>query len=628
MATSQNPQNPGNINDINYYAKLQGEIEDSARSLNNLIASQRITGVEAANIRNTYRDLSKELKGLNALADQYNNDQLKTKDIAKSIVENERVARNLQIQKAKAIADGRQDLADTIEYEQIINSLISQELTSLKEANTAIDKRIGLTGKLIGSLKSLPVIGKLLNIEDAIKNMRLMAKEVGEDGKYVYSKSKIIGEGIKTSFEGLGKELTGAAALKFFYEAANKADEQTTKLAKSLMQTKGEATATREQFVGMANASGDAFINTDKLLEANAALGKQLGFNKVFSQDLDQTFVDLTKKINLSEEAAGGLARISIANGKTLKSTEQIIAATTSRISAQNGIQLDGKDILEESGKISGQLLANFKGNPAAIAEAVAQSKVLGTTLEQTKNQADKLLDFESSISNQLKAEVLTGKQLNLERARAAALQGDQVTVAKELASQGASFSEFTRMNVIQQRSLAEALGLSADQLSDQLLKQEAIGRSREEIVALGGEEAAQRLESLAAQDKFNAAVEKMKDLVGNLVAGPFGQLLDMVSDIAGIILKILAPFVSVIGAVIKPITGVLSGALGPLNTSLANTGFSSTGATTAGNNGDVVGALNDVKSAIVAGNNKQFGVNLDGRAVGTGVVRATYRSA
>jgi hypothetical protein len=621
MATSQNPQNPGNINDINYYAKLQGEIEDSARSLNNLIASQRITGVEAANIRNTYRDLSKELKGLNALADQYNNDQLKTKDISKSIVENERIARNLQIQYAKAIADGNQDLADSIEYEQIINGLISQELTSLEEANTFIDKRIGLTGKLIGSLKGLPIIGKLLNVDGATKEMRSLAKEGASTGD-------ILKGGLKTSFEGIGKELTGAAIFKFFLDAANKADQQTTALAKSLMQTKGEATATREQFVQMANASGDAFINTDKLLEANAALGKQMGFNKVFSQDMNQTFVDLTKKINLSEEAAGGLAKISIANGKTLKSTEQIIAATASRISAQNGIQLDGKEILEESGKISGQLLANFKGNPGAIAEAVAQAKVLGTTLDQTKSQADKLLDFESSISNQVKAQVLTGKQLNLERARAAALQGDQVTVAKELASQGASFSEFTRMNVIQQRSLAEALGLSADQLSDQLLKQEAIGRSREEIVALGGEEAAQRLESLAAQDKFNAAVEKMKDLVGNLVAGPFGQLLDLVADIAGIILKILAPFVSIIGAVIKPITGVLSGALDPLNTSLANAGFSSTGATAGGSNEDVVGALNDVKSAIVAGNNKQFGVNLDGRAVGTGVVRATYRSA
>jgi hypothetical protein len=621
MATSQNPQNPGNINDINYYAQLQGEIENVAKSLNRLISTEEIVGLKAANIRNTYRDLSKELKDLNSLADQYNNNQLKTKDVSKALIESKRIDRNLEVQIAKALTEKNVKLAGELQQVQKINSQITDELNSLEEANIAIDKRIGLTGKLIGSLKGLPIIGKLLNIDDATKGMRALAKEGASTGD-------ILKGGVSKAFEGIGKELTGAAIFKFFYDAANKADQQTTALAKALMQTKGEAEATREEFVGMANAAGDAFINTDKLLEANAALGKQLGFNKVFSQDLDQTFVDLTKKIGLSEEAAGGLARISIVNGKTLKSTEQIIAATTSRISAQNGIQLDGKDILEESGKISGQLLANFKGNPAAIAEAVAQTKVLGTTLDQTKSQADKLLDFESSISNQVKAQLLTGKQLNLERARAAALQGDQVTVAKELASQGASFSEFTRMNVIQQRSLAEALGLSADQLSDQLLKQEAIGKSREEIVALGGEEAAQRLESLAAQDKFNAAVEKMKDLVGNLVAGPFGQLLDMVSDIAGIILKILAPFVSVIGAVIKPITGVISGALGPLNTSLSNVGFSSSGTAAGGGNENVVDALNDVKSAIVAGNNKQIGVNLDGRAVGTGVVRATYRSA
>jgi hypothetical protein len=189
------------------------------------------------------------------------------------------------------------------------------------------------------------------------------------------------------------------------------------------------------------------------------------------------------------------------------------------------------KNILEESGKISGQLLANFKGNPAAIAEAVAQTKVLGTTLEQTKSQASKLLDFESSIGSQLKAELLTGQQLNLERARAYALQGNQVGVAKELTSQNVNFNKFSRLNVIQQNAFAEALGLSSDQLTDQLLKQEAIGKSRSEIVALGGEEAAKRLESLTAQDKFNSAVEKLQDLLGNIVGGPLGSFLDILSD-------------------------------------------------------------------------------------------------
>ncbi len=37
----------------------------------------------------------------------------------------------------------------------------------------------------------------------------------------------------------------------------------------------------------------------------------------------------------------------------------------------------------------------------------------------------ESLLNFETSIENELKAELITGKQLNLERARAAALTGD-----------------------------------------------------------------------------------------------------------------------------------------------------------------------------------------------------------
>jgi hypothetical protein len=368
-------------------------------------------------------------------------------------------------------------------------------------------------------------LGGLVNLESIKEKMQEVADAAADkaqaEGKSVTfgDKLKVLGTGISESFKSIGDSLKDpVVAFKILYNLANKADQQTTQLAKSLMQTKGEAMKTREQFVGMANASGDAFINTNKLIEANAELSKQMGFNKVFSQDMNQTFVDLTKKIGLSEEAAGGLARVSIATGKTLKSTEQTIAGVTSKISAQNGIQLDGKEILEESGKVSGQLLANFKGNPGAIAEAVAQTKVLGTTLEQTKNQADKLLDFESSIGSQLKAELLTGQQLNLERARAAALQGDQATVAKELANQNVNFNKFSKMNVIQQNALAESLGTTSDQLSNQLLKQEAIGKSRAEIVALGGEDAAKRLEALSAQDKFNAAVEKMQDLFGNIV--------------------------------------------------------------------------------------------------------------
>ena len=43
----------------------------------------------------------------------------------------------------------------------------------------------------------------------------------------------------------------------------------------------------------------------------------------------------------------------------------------------------------------------------------------------------------------------------------------------------------------------------------------------------MGGEEALQRMEALSAQDKFNAAVEKLQDLLGNILAGPLGAVID-----------------------------------------------------------------------------------------------------
>ena len=680
--------------DITY---LVGHLKDATR--------------EVGGQNNALKDTKKSYNSLSSIASKLKYDQdgisrLNKKDlesISKKVVQERQIlAESLKInEQREEELKNKSQLTEAQAKELLLlrsaNSETRDFLTGVEDGYevlaNAIDKRIekenlankalGVSGALVkglsGAMDKLG-LGSLINLENVKEKMQEVADTAAGKGKITFGDQlKVLGTGLTESFKGIGESLKDPATIMtFLVTQANKADQQTTKLAKSMMQTKFEAMQTREQFVGMANASGDAFINTDKLLEANAELGKQMGFNKVFSQDMNQTFVDLTKKIGLSEEAAGGLARISTATGRTLKATEQTIAETTSRISAQNGIQLDGKDILEESGKISGQLLANFKGNPAAIAEAVAQTKVLGTTLEQTKNQASKLLDFESSIGSQLKAELLTGQQLNLERARAYALQGNQVGVAKELTAQGMNFNKFSRLNVIQQNAFADALGLTSDQLTDQLLKQAAIGKSRSEIVALAGEEAAKRLESLTAQDKFNSAVEKLQDLLGNIVGGPLGAIINILSDAVSLVGKLISGIQSILGnTLMKGVLGaavgfavggipglVVGGVAGLASGVMSNaddmTGYGArtlltpTGAVALNNNDTVIAGTNlfkgnDVTSypegalnlggnnsrienllekLIGVSSNQQLNVDLDGRAVGRGTVMATYRSA
>ena len=282
-------------------------------------------------------------------------------------------------------------------------------------------------------------------------------------------------------------------------------------------------------------------------------------------------------------------------------------------------------------------------------------------TLEQTAKAGESLLNFEDSIGNQLKAELLTGKQLNLERARAAALQGDQATLAEELSKNIGTAAEFTKMNVLQQKSLAESVGMTADELSNTLRRREEAIASGKSLAQVTEEEAKQALERQNVQDKFNNAMLKLQDIVGNLVAGPFGQLLDIVSNIANVILKIIQPFASVASAILSPILGGINSVLGGIGSADDMVGYGArtlitpTGAVALNNNDTVIAGTNLFKGDDVASFPKgalklggggsgrleelmstlidvtkstKIGVNLDGRAVGTGIVRATYQSA
>lgn len=423
-----------------------------------------------------------------------------------------------------------------------INEVIADGTKELEQqAKTAkkIEDAMGNLGRITQGLTKIPLVGQFMQTEKIVEAMQETAAKTN-------SKIATMGAGLKMMskniMEGIADPLTLIIAI---FNAANKADKQATELAKSLTVTKDQAFGIRENFAQFSREIGDTAVTTDKLLEAFSKLTKNLGFNVPRSKELLAEFTKLTTKMGVSEESAAGLSKLTLATGKNARTVTTEALGTAQALQAQNGIQLDNREVLNDIGRVSGQLLANFKGNPKAIAEAVVQTKLLGTTLEQTRAQAETLLNFESSIDNELKAELLTGRELNLENARLAALKGDQATVAKELASQAMDFNAFSELNVIQQRALAESLGLSADQLSDQLLKQQMMGKSRAEIVAIGGEEAAQRLEQLAAQDKFNNAIEKLKDLLGNLVAGPLGQMLDAFGNIVGMISGIMTPFMA-----------------------------------------------------------------------------------
>ena len=113
------------------------------------------------------------------------------------------------------------------------------------------------------------------------------------------------------------------------------------------------------------------------------------------------------------------------------------------------------------------EVFADFaKDGGRNLAEAAVQARKLGLNLSTTAKIANSLLDFESSIEKEMEASMMIGKQLNFNKARQLALEGDIAGAAKDVVSQIGGAAELNKMNVLQRRALAESIGVSTDELS------------------------------------------------------------------------------------------------------------------------------------------------------------------
>jgi len=418
-----------------------------------------------------------------------------------------------------------------------------KELAFLRE-NERIRKRIekstGLLGGISKALSKIPGIGQYLNADEAIDEMEKLAASIEEGG----GKSTSFGNRLKIGLKGasvLAKGLvenlkSPEAIFTFFISQALKANKQVVELGKSLGSSSEQY---RENLADIARSSTNINVTTANLVEAFNDLVTATGFVSEFSADTLETQIMLTKQFGLTAEEAAGIYKFSVLTGKSSKevNNQMVGAFAATRNSLRAGIPF--KAAIAEASKISGVLASNLQNNPEQIVKAVVQAKALGTSLEQSSKQAEALLNFESSIENELKEELLTGKQLNLERARAAALVGDQVTLMEELVKNVGTIEEFDRMNVLQKKALAEAVGLTADELANQLRNQKIAQETGKSLAQVTEEQLKKEQERQSIQDKFNAAILKLQDLFGNLVAGPLGSFIDLLSGALGIVNKL-----------------------------------------------------------------------------------------
>jgi hypothetical protein len=562
----------GNLN--REISRLTRELHSVEESFSSIATSLKSSIQEFGKYNSVASNTKKTFNSIQSISSKLLSDQSGLSRLSEKELKNLRAklaldAQNLSLNLQSNLLTREQsaETEDVLRRTADLVNLLEQRIEKEKEIN----KAIGVTGNVLKGLSKIPGIGSALKTEEAIEKMKDLADTMQDQGKNVNSfsnKLKIAGVGLKTAFSGIKESLTDPVSIiTFIITQALKANSQTVELGKALGKS---SEAFRENLAAAARSSTNINVTTENLVGAFNELAQATGFAYEFNNDQLITQVKLTKQVGLQADEAAQIQRFSVLTGKSSEETYKSFVRGLTAARNQLKVGINFKATLAEAAKVSGQLAANLGFNPELIAKAVVTAKAFGMTLEQVAAAGEKLLDFGGSIESELKAELLLGKQINLERARAAALAGDQITLAEELSKNVGTAAEFTKLNRLQQNALAESVGMTTDALAETLRKREEAVASGKSLAQITEEEAKKALERQSIQDKFNQAILKLQDFFGNLVAGPVGQLLDSFTKILGLVTDVLQP---VLNVVFKPLVwavgllgkmeGLLKGILG-----------------------------------------------------------------
>jgi len=462
----------------------------------------------------------------------------------------------------------------------------------------------GLSKENLKALKT----GKNLT-KDKIKELGLEEKLIGKNGKALAGqaaaqKAQALGltnsiSPLKAGFKSLGPVLKKALgpisivlmvvdAIKFFVGAMFDASKQAAKLERNLGVSGKEAQNIRRRFnfvandtskinsdlvnISKTNSFWEKSTNTISLLqkeiitafeEINAELGTSVDFTSelgVLGADLVRGQALLVKSFGLTAKEAANITRIQLRQGKEQVEFTKAVLGTVEAQNILNNTRIDSALVLKDIANLSADVRATIGDTAEELARNVYQVRRLGFEFTDLQSMQNNLLDFEGSITKELEAELILGRDINLEKARAAALNNDLVGVGKELRNQNIDIKELQKENAIAAQSAAEAMGMTVEQATkaqeafeDQNKIQEEIIKNKElsnalsardistakfmkmpleEIRKLTGEIGMEesklaeilgekRFEAMKAQDaqtKFNEALEKAKEQFANLI--------------------------------------------------------------------------------------------------------------
>ncbi len=339
-----------------------------------------------------------------------------------------------------------------------------------------------LKSKITGITDKIPLIGGAIStfINDKFSQA---VNIVGEE----FTKSLMQQVG---GTKAIGKGITGNIGLQTVFNAVTNMNPYAKIAALVIAVATALATVlTISRKIGRAqrDLANELSIGKDQLDGQLIALkGQELRF-KALNLDADKLKTTLTtlssefKDLSLvTAENAANIEMFAqnagIGGDEVAKLNKQLMISSGLSFDQALSLQQGAAAMAEAAGVASGRVLADMaasaedfaefsRSGADGLAEAAVAAANVGLNLDKVLKVAEGLINIETSLTKEFEAQVLTGRVLNLEKARQAAFAGNEQALIAEIQSQVGGVGDFEAMSIVQKQAISEAIGLSVSDI-------------------------------------------------------------------------------------------------------------------------------------------------------------------
>ena len=338
---------------------------------------------------------------------------------------------------------------------------LGKEIEKINKAGGSLLQSFAKLGESLS--KHIPVVGDAFN---------LLFGELGSAAKMYQDAAAQgtgkLGAGLKAA-TGFAKALSAAMLggfLKNLFDGAKLASEVSVAIRKGMG---GAAISAAHSMKAVSTAAGKLGMPLQKAAGFVGSLNNALGTSLSFTGEQLTTFGALTDRMGVGAEAAAHLFKISAKIGKSFKDFTTDIGGAVGKLNALNKTAIAPRDIFEDIAHMSETVLAANAKNPDALIKAAYGARQMGMEMSKIEAAARGTLDFENSMANEMEAELMLGKELNLDKLRAAAATGDIATQQAEVQRLIKEHGPALKNNVLAQEMFGKVVNMSGEEINKSL---------------------------------------------------------------------------------------------------------------------------------------------------------------